>query len=34
MILFILVFITIADALTEGAVDVWAALYMQDHILA
>ena len=34
MILFILVFITITDSFTEGSVDAWAALYMQDHILA
>ena len=33
IILFILVFLTIADSFTEGSVDAWAALYMQDHIL-
>ena len=32
MILFILVFITIADSFTEGGVDAWAALYMRDAI--
>ena len=30
---FILVFITITDSFTEGAVDAWAALYMRDVIL-
>lgn len=33
LILFVLVLITIADSFTEGTVDAWAALYMQDHIL-
>ena len=33
VILFILVFLTITDSFTEGSVDAWAALYMQDHIL-
>lgn len=33
MILFVLVFITITDSFTEGSVDAWAALYMQDHVL-
>ena len=33
VILFILVFLTIADSFAEGSVDAWAALYMRDHIL-
>ena len=33
LIIFVLVFITIADSFTEGSVDAWAALYMRDHIL-
>ena len=33
IILFILVFLTIADSFTEGSVDAWSALYMRDHIL-
>ena len=32
LILFILVFLTIADSFTEGGVDAWAALYMRDAI--
>ena len=32
IILFILVFLTIADSFTEGGVDAWAALYMRDAI--
>jgi len=33
LILFVLVFITMTDSFTEGSVDAWAALYMQDHVL-
>ena len=33
IILFILVFLTMTDSFTEGSVDAWSALYMQDHIL-
>ncbi len=33
VILYILVFLTIADSFAEGSVDAWAALYMRDHIL-
>ena len=32
IILFILVFLTITDSITEGGVDAWAALYMRDAI--
>ena len=31
-IIFLLIFICIANALTEGSVDAWGALYMRDHI--